>query len=186
MPPRLCTPRKEHGLLLPVAFYRARDGVAHQVCVNPSRPGGHARPFARTQVVKRARATDERSVLRRGHTPGGPTGGPRRRFRPFQPMQQARKRHNHAVPQHGPARTRTWDQSIMRKLWLGVAVGRNAAWVLGIRDPSPHMGHCLDCRGLRAIPGGLGACAHWVRLLSGCDDTAEGSAHTGGSVGVRA
>jgi hypothetical protein len=24
----------EHGLLVPVAFYRARDGVAHQVCVN--------------------------------------------------------------------------------------------------------------------------------------------------------
>lgn len=25
---------EEHGLLLPAAFYRARDGVAHQVCVN--------------------------------------------------------------------------------------------------------------------------------------------------------
>ncbi|HEY2537842.1 MAG TPA: hypothetical protein VGI24_12795 [Solirubrobacteraceae bacterium] len=25
---------EEHGLLVPAAFYRARDGVAHQVCVN--------------------------------------------------------------------------------------------------------------------------------------------------------
>jgi hypothetical protein len=25
---------EEHGLLLPAAFYRARDGVAHQVCIN--------------------------------------------------------------------------------------------------------------------------------------------------------
>jgi hypothetical protein len=25
---------EEHGSLLPVAFFRARDGVAHQVCVN--------------------------------------------------------------------------------------------------------------------------------------------------------
>lgn len=26
---------EEHGPLLPVAFYRARDEVAHQVCINP-------------------------------------------------------------------------------------------------------------------------------------------------------
>ncbi len=25
---------EEHGLLLPVAFYRARDGAVHQVCIN--------------------------------------------------------------------------------------------------------------------------------------------------------
>jgi hypothetical protein len=47
------------------------------------------------------------------------------------PSCQARKQHNHAVSSHEPARTRTWDQSIMRKGWLVVAVERNVAWMLG-------------------------------------------------------
>ena len=100
---------EEHGLLLPAAFYRARNGVAHQVCVN-------LHPSRGRRSWSALGPTGEHEVLRRGHTTGGPKGGPRRRFRLVQPIQQTRKRLSHAVSQHGPARTRTWDQSIMSRL----------------------------------------------------------------------